>query len=716
MKLNVPIQQRLKVVGLLFLFGMSCTMLQAQAPLVKQWDKRFGGTSREFLFSFQQTKDGGFILGGWSDSGVGGDKTQSCYGSYDYWVVKINKFGIKEWDKRFGYANDDLLSSICETSDGGYLIAGNSASNAGGDKTENCKGIVDNWLVKIDSVGNKQWDKTIGGNADDDYPQVVQTKDKGYLIGCSSQSGISGDKTQACLGVYDFWIIKTDSLGNVLWDKVIGGTGDDRFWSLKETHDNCFLLGGTSDSPIGFDKSQPSQGYHDDWIVKIDSIGNKIWDRRFGGSYSDVINDLIITNDNCFLLGGSSGSGSSGDKTQPSFGNTDFWILKVDSNGNKVWDKTFGGSESEGSSEFGYVRQTNDSGYLISGASFSDSSGVKSENNLGFIQPWIVKIDSSGNVQWDKTLLYLNDSLGYPYYEKSIGIQMSNGCYAVASFTNADISGYKTQPNWDTTTTFHPTPDFWICVLCDSTNINSTQINLASSDTTFCEKHCIDFYDLSTNNPTSWQWFFPGADSTTSTLQNPTNICYNNYGSFDVTLIACNAAGCDTLLLPGFINEYQTLTPTITQSNDSLFSSPGVAYQWWSVDSGIIAGANNYYYIPAQGGSYYVIVTDTTGCEGASNTIVVMGINELAIGNWQLAIVPNPNNGSFTITLNALDANDFSLRIIDPLGRTVYTENGRLIKQTTSNINVEMGNAAKGLYEVELITNKNVYRQKFLKE
>src|SRR5205085_9166610 len=128
-------------------------------------------------------------------------------------------------------------------------------------------------------------------------------------------------------------------------------------------------------------------------------------------------------------------------------------------------------------------------------------------------------------------------------------------------------------------------------------------VNLMSSDTTFCEKHCIDFYDLSTNNPASWQWFFPGSDSLTSTLQNPTNICYNNYGSFDVTLIACNAAGCDTLVLPGFINEYQTLTPTITQSNDTLFSSTGVAYQWWSVDSGIITGANKYYYLRTQSGS-----------------------------------------------------------------------------------------------------------------
>ena len=122
------------------------------------------------------------------------------------------------------------------------------------------------------------------------------------------------------------------------------------------------------------------------------------------------------------------------------------------------------------------------------------------------------------------------------------------------------------------------------CVATDSVLLSVNQcnvptINLYSSDTAFCDKHCIDFYDLSTNNPVSWQWFFPGADSTTSSLQNPSNICYNTYGSFDVTLIACNIYGCDTLVLNGFINEYPPpAAPVITFANDTLFSSPGFTF------------------------------------------------------------------------------------------------------------------------------------------
>ncbi|MEO8146595.1 MAG: T9SS type A sorting domain-containing protein [Bacteroidia bacterium] len=234
---------------------------------------------------------------------------------------------------------------------------------------------------------------------------------------------------------------------------------------------------------------------------------------------------------------------------------------------------------------------------------------------------------------------------------------------------------------------------------------------LSSSDTSFCEKLCIDFTDLSTNNPTSWQWFFPGADSLTSTLQNPTNICYNNYGSFDVTLIACNVFGCDTLVLSNFINEYPTPIPTIIQSNDTLFSSLGISYQWWSVDSGLIAGANNSYYIPTYGGGFFVIVTDTVGCDGTSNVITITGLKELAIGNWQLAIAPNPNDGSFSVSFNQPIKKDYSIRIIDPIGKILRAES-KSINQ--NKIDVEVVDAAKGIYLIEIITGDVIYNAKFV--
>ncbi|MEO8150571.1 MAG: PKD domain-containing protein [Bacteroidia bacterium] len=854
MKLHLPIRQRLKVIGLLFLFGMSCGVLRAQNPLVKQWDKRFGGTSTEYLRSFQQTTDLGYILGGYSDSKKGGDKSQGSWGISDYWVVKIDSLGIKQWDRRFGGNAGDFMSSLQQTVDGGYILGGWSASNITGNKTQLSWGSNDFWIIKIDSQGNKQWDKDYGGTDNDALQCIKETTDGGFILGGWSYSGNNGDKSQPSWGNADFWIIKVDSIGIKQWDKRYGGSSADWLYSLQQTTDGGYILGGKSSSPISGDKTQPAwNGYSDYWIVKIDSIGNKQWDKCYGGVDNDVLISLKQTTDGGYILGGASYSGIGGDKTQPLWGGaTDYWIVKVDSFGNKQWDKDYGGNANE--DEFGNISQTSDGGYLIAGTSYSPISGDKTENNLGTEQTWVIKTDSIGNKQWDKTTLTLG------HEEIGLAIQTNDGGYAIANFTYGGIGGDKTQPAqgaddywiikfWDTIQVTLPTiylscsdtsfcekhcldffdlstnnPTSWqwsfpgadsttstlqnptnICynqygsfdvtliacnaagcdtlvltnfinayplpspviftsfdtlfsslavtyqwwsvtnglitgatnnyfipsqvgdyfvIVTDSTGcagISDTvsitavipSINLMSTDTSFCEKHCLDFFDLSTNNPTSWQWFFPGADSATSPLQYPTNICYNNYGSFDVTLIACNAAGCDTLVLPGFINEYPAPTPTITQSNDTLFSSPGVAYQWWSVDSGIIAGANNYYYIPTHGGSYYVIVTDTTGCEGASNTIVIMGINEEARGKGQMAIVPNPNDGNFTIILTLSITKDFSLHITNPLGQTISKrQEARSKGQNVVDVNME--SAAKGPYLVEVINGGKVYRGKVM--
>jgi hypothetical protein len=408
---------------------------------------------------------------------------------------------------------------------------------------------------------------------------------------------------------------------------------------------------------------------------------------------------MLLTTDGGYILGGSSESGITGDKTENTWGSRDYWIIKIDSLGNKQWEKDYGGIDVE---QLFSIQHTADKGYLISGYSYSPISGNKTENNLGAGQTWVVKTDSIGNLQWDKTLHTTGDEL------VGCAVQTKDGCFAFANYTRGGIAGDKTQPAWGPSGYV----DYWIIKFCDTTSVALPNISFASTDTSFCEKHCIDFYDLSTSNPTSWQWFFPGSDSLTSTEKNPTNICYNTYGNFDVTLIACNAVGCDTLVLPGFINEYQTPKPTITQSNDTLFSSSSVAYQWWSVDSGIIAGANNYYYIPTQDGNYFVIVTDTIGCSGASNTIIT-GVTELTVSNGQLTITPNPNNGTFSITLPLTITKDFSVHIINPLGQTTYNKQ-TAISNGQQTIDVQIENAVKGLYLVEVVNDDKIFRGKFM--
>lgn len=176
----------IRLICIVFFVFPTC-IAYTQNPLVKQWDHRFGGTKSDEINSFQQTRDGGYILGGSSKSAINGDKSKLNWdtigNTYDYWIVKINAFGIKEWDNTYGGTATDVLTCIQQTNDNGYIIGGWSFSGNNGDKTQPTKGLRDYWIVKIDSSGNKMWDKTYGGTDDDYLYSFDQTIDGGYIIG-----------------------------------------------------------------------------------------------------------------------------------------------------------------------------------------------------------------------------------------------------------------------------------------------------------------------------------------------------------------------------------------------------------------------------------------------------------------------------------------------------------------------------------------------------
>ena len=209
------------------------------------------------------------------------------------------------------------------------------------------------------------------------------------------------------------------------------------------------------------DKTHPGWGDLDCWMVKIDSLGSKQWDKPYGGTGDDGMSALIQAKDGGYVLLGHSGSPISGNKTAERGG---YWVVKTDSSGNKQWDKGFDGTGGGGTEPL-TVFQTADGGYLLSGITDRDSGADKSESNFEFAtnnplnQGWIVKIDSLGNKQWDKTIFLYGNSGAY-------AIQTRDGCYAIANTTDAQIGGYKTQSPWDSTN------DYWIVKFCD-TLINS---------------------------------------------------------------------------------------------------------------------------------------------------------------------------------------------------------------------------------------------------
>jgi hypothetical protein len=689
----------------------------SQNPLVKMWDKRFGGTDQEELTCIQQTVDGGYILGGYSYSNIGGDKTQDNWdltgNTFDYWIIKIDSLGNKQWDKRFGGTSDDYLVSLQQTADNGYILAGISLSGISGDKTQATWGnSIDYWIIKTDSLGSKQWDKDFGGTDYEMLFSVKQTADGGYIFGGPSFSGIGGDKTQANWGnLYDYWVVKTDSLGNKQWDKDYGGTGDDVLTALQQTTDKGFIFAGSTNSGISGNKTQLCWGSYDYWIVKTDSLGNIEWDQDLGGTDEDDLYSLRQTSDKGFLLGGLSYSGIGGDKTQANFdasGNTyDYWILKTDSLGTKQWDKDYGGTMHE--DEFGNVSQSLDGGYLIAGTSYSPISGNKTEANLGLEQSWVVKTDLSGNIVWDKTVFTS------AHDETGLAIQTRDGCYVMANNTDGGIAGYKTQQSWGNN-------DYWIVKFCDTTQI---PVTIFTAPTDLCPGTCTNFLNLSLY-ATTYLWLFPGASPDTSSDINPANICYTNPGSYDVQLIATNANGSDTLLLSNYITVYPSPPPqSITQSGDTLFAIAGSASYQWYFNTNIISGATDYFYVAPQSGDYNIVATDANGCEVEAAIFNIVASAQPAVGSQQLAIFPNPVGE--TLHVKSLPAEAFAqagypltgaaveISIYNMLGEMVLAA-APLSAGEGSGGEADVSTLPPGLYYLEIISSGKIFRTRFVKQ
>jgi hypothetical protein len=436
------------------------------------WQKTIGGSNSDFASCIKSTSDGGFIIGGYSNSNISGDKTEDCNGSWDYWIVKLDAAGNIQWDNTIGGNSDDRVGDVIETYDGGFLVGGQSKSDSSGDKTEDgCNTYInygDYWVVKLNSSGVIEWQNTIGACAGDFLYSMDQTSDGGYLLGGYSDSNISCDKTEyntagingggypGCGGgTGDYWIVKIDSTGNILCQKTLGrGSWASEFLaSVTSTSDGGFIAGGSAYAPYYI---TPNYGGYDHWIVKLNSNCTLQWQKVIGGSgneYSGVIKQLADGN---YICGGYSTSDSSGLKTEPSFGLSDFWIFKLDTVGNIIWQRTIGGS---GDDVLSYISPTFDNGFICGGYSNSPISGLKTSANFGQNDYWILKLDSVGNIQWQRTI----GGRGNDVFATIS--QTFNGNYIGVGYSGSNISGNKTENS-------KGGYDYWAFELDDASNYN----------------------------------------------------------------------------------------------------------------------------------------------------------------------------------------------------------------------------------------------------
>lgn len=454
-------------------------ILSAQPPAV-EWQKTYGGDNQDVMNNILKTTDNGFLFSGWSKSYISGDKTVDTFGNSDYWVIKTNSLGNIEWQRTFGGNGLDSSVIIINTSDGGYLISGNSNSDISGNKTENSKGFDDYWILKLDSLGNIQWQKTIGGNANDDFPEVIETPDMGFIIAGLSYSGISGDKseTQIRLSIFDpgqpdYWVVKISSTGIIEWENTIGTIGADVAVSVLNAYNGGYIIGGYSDGNISFDKTEDSKGGNDIWVMKLDTTGAIVWQKTIGGNDKDELRNMISTPDGGYLLSAISNSNISSDKTENSKGGDDFWLVKIDPQGNILWDKTIGGSGTDDPYQICYK---NDNHIYVGGNSDSNISDDKTENSRGGRDFWIMKIDSTANILWDKTLGGSESDSNYAMFYNP-----SDGSLLLGGPSRSNISGDKTENS-------RGLSDYWIVKLepesLSTISFTSTNIRVYPNPTT----------------------------------------------------------------------------------------------------------------------------------------------------------------------------------------------------------------------------------------
>jgi hypothetical protein len=316
-----------------------------------EWAKTFGGTDTDEGYFVQQTTDEGFV--------IVGETSSYGHGDGDVWLIKTNATGVEQWNKTFGGSASEYARAIQQTDDNGYIIVGKTSSYGKGG---------DIWLIKTNTTGVEQWNRSYGGASYEWATSVQQTSDGGYiLVGVTNSYGAGGG---------DVWVIKTNQAGIEQWNKTYGGKQYDVGHTIIQTNDDGYAIVGATQS-FG-------SGSDDIWLIKTDATGIEQWNTTYGGIEFDAGWSIQQTNDNGYAIVGETASYG--------LGQGDVWLIKTDMTGSEQWNGTYGGIyRDEGYS----VRQTNDGGYIIAGV--TSSYEVERRDAL------LIKTNAAGFEQWNIT-------------------------------------------------------------------------------------------------------------------------------------------------------------------------------------------------------------------------------------------------------------------------------------------------------------------------
>jgi NAD-dependent dihydropyrimidine dehydrogenase PreA subunit len=549
----------------LALIGLFSIVDLSAQPYI-DWKKAYGGSAEEVPEDVEQTSDGGFIVTG-SARSEDGDVSEDL-GLTDFWVVKLDIEGAIEWEKSFGGTFHEVAHDVEETTDGGYIVAGYTCSEDG--QITNHLGLDDFWVIKLDSLGTMQWQRTYGGSDNDFAYAIQQTSDGGYIVGGGSRS-TNGDVT-GNHGDYDFWVVKLNSDGDIEWEQSLGGSRDEFLYSLQQTSDEGYILAGKTKSYDGDVTGFHGGNFeHDYWVVKLSPTGEIEWEKALGSTGHEVTRSVIQTNDGGYMVAGFTTGSIDGDITSNN-GAWDAWIVKLDAEGEIEWEKSLGSYHDDYAHE---IRQTTDGGYILAGCTEYIPGSHGSKDFLA------MKLTSTGEIDWQA-------AYGGTAFDRAYSVRQTNDDgFIIAGFTesnNGDVSGN----NGDI--------DFFLVKLGPCGVNPGLEID---------DDFVIQSMDVALS--TTHQWINCGDGSI---IEGVEGSAFAPEDGGDYSVIVSNGACIDTsdcVYLCPLDTDLAVGSDIIVSYQDTAMAN----FQWIDCSTGNpIEGAVDFFYEPEVNGEYAVIITE----------------------------------------------------------------------------------------------------------
>lgn len=593
----------------------------------KQWDRSFGGVEFDSYPSVRPTPDGGFVLAGSTTSDADGNKTTPLCGTTAAWIVKLDADGNKQWEQTVGAPGDSLYVVTVETTgDGGYVLGasaavGNTAVANNCGKSSTNFGLADFWLVRLDASGQRMWEASYGGDNVDGLGAIATLDDGGFMLVGTSSSGATGNKTSPSRGNKDCWVVRVDANGNALWDRSFGGGGNENGLAVTALADGGFLVAGNSSSGIEGNKTAPAYGQIDYWALRLDAEGNKVWDRSYGGNSDDIGGWMTPMPGGGALLVGYSDSSISGTKSAPNRGGADYWAVRIDADGNSLWDRSFGGV---GEYDWAYnVRAAADGGVAIVGESDTDIGGNKTTAQIGNSDGWLVRLDPYGEKSAEI-------SLGGTDYDYLWSVDTAGAdAFILAGGSYSLVNGNKSAPAWGN-------EDFWVVKMVERTAPVGTPVILVNG-----QFHAENHLEVTNSAVVSFQSSFANGPIFYTLNGTPPGAGFMYSGPFivnqsaTVRALAYNedysqSAEADPVSITVLASPILTLQPegAVARAGtdvlllvDAAGAAP-LAYQWVLNDSPIVGATNSFLLRTnvqlTSAGSYRAIVSNPYGSTTSS--------------------------------------------------------------------------------------------------